>query len=66
MKSRWPVEEVDAFADRPLDELRKEFSIRLIPFDPGEGGSGGAALRNLNRKTEQGSGLNALPRVSHF
>ena len=31
MKTRWPVEELDAFLDRPLDEIRREYGIRLHP-----------------------------------
>ena len=31
MKKRWPVEELDAFLDRPLDEIRREYGIRLHP-----------------------------------
>ncbi|MEM7697281.1 MAG: hypothetical protein AAF236_02620 [Verrucomicrobiota bacterium] len=45
MKAKWPVEEMDQFLDRPLNELRSDFGIRVIPFDEGSGRSGGAALR---------------------
>lgn len=50
MTRRWPVEELAAHLDRPLDEIRREFGIRLVSraSPPGDAPrQAGAALRSL-------------------
>lgn len=44
MVRRWPIEQMEVYLDRPLNEIRREFRIEL-PNPPASNGSGGAALR---------------------
>ena len=50
MSRRWPVEELEAFLDRPLDEIRREYGIRIGSRSKPPGDAprqAGAALRSL-------------------
>lgn len=54
MTHRWPVEEMSAFLDRRLCDIRLEFGIRLPTPPPAakltEERGGGAALRSIRKK----------------
>jgi hypothetical protein len=45
MARRWPVEQMEAFLDRPLVDIRREFGIQLPDPPAAATNSGGAALR---------------------
>ncbi len=47
MFKQWPANEFKVYLDRPLNEIRSEFNIKLPTPTSSEGNSGGAALRHI-------------------